>query len=427
MAEPSICPPLSPRQTLFATLPPGVFGFFLGCKDGAPRCAIDQAEVAIQIKWTDVVAQGWIAPGGNRYWKTSIPAAPSDPRALAVFRLLASRSADAFRSMGRNGTAKMADVMAAGQWVSTYGAMTVPIQPHPQETVGAFVARGGYLLDLRPSFSPILGPPGGRINDASAGVRWQGQGASTYPWLADSNILVAELWGNYDPHEGKINCTLRLVYKGKWDRAVAAVTGAISAAAATFCGKLVEHAGTAMTVSTAFPAAKPYMGAYTAALTACGLTVNQVPPAPCIPREPRPEDLTVVAGPVNILLAHSTGRKGAFAQAPDTMTLGIKVAATTPLPPTPPSPSGYPPGTIAWRDPAAGYSVAVPAPTDDVTHRVVAMGQPAVPAGVHVVDRGEWERATLPWVRRRTSKIGLMAGGVVFAIVGTAAALRATT
>ncbi len=434
MAGPSYCPRPNARETLFAALPPGMFGFFLGCRGGVRTttctradlclegCSVDQAFVAIQIKWNDVVAQGWVAPGGNRYWKTSLPASASDPRVTAVLRMLAGRSASAFVSTwGRVTEKTMADVMAAGVWVTKYGIMSVPVTPLPQETPAAFVARGGYLLDLRPSFSAILGPPGGRVSDAHDDVVWQRQGATVYPWLADAGVRAIELWGNYDAAAAKLNYTLRVEYTGDWDKTVNSAATGISNAMGTFCGKLAANVGAALTISTAFPAATPYMGAYTAALALCNLSMSQIPPTPCVPREPLPDDLMAMVGTAKINFTGGGG-KSAFAQIP-----GMPAAAAinpTPAAPLPPTPAAtFPAGTIAWRDPATpGYDIAIPAPGNGVTHRVWGMGLTTVPPGIHIVDRREWERATLPWFRRRTSKIGFAVVGVALAAGATAAA-----
>lgn len=444
MGEPSYCPRPNVREILFAGLPPGVFGFFLGCK-GALKpivctradlcmegCPIDEAFVPIQIKWTDVVSQGWVAPGGNRYWKTSLTATASDPRVAAVLRMLAGRSASKFVELFAKDTGRtMAKVMESGAWVAKYGIMSVPVTPKPQESVAAFIARGGYLLDLRPGFSAILGPPGGRVSDAGSGVKWQGQGSTVYSWLADSDIEVIELWGNYDAAAGKVNYTLRIDYRGDWDKAVNAVAGGISRAMGSFCNKLATNVGTAMTISTAFPAAKPYMGAYTAALAICNLSMAQIPRVPCIPREPRPDDMMAMVTSAKINF--TGGGKSSFAaQIPGITAAVVAAVGATPtapagpLPPTPPA--AFPAGTIAWRDPATpGYDIAVPMPTNGVTHQVVLMGVPTLPAGLHVVDRAEWERATLPWFRRRVSKIGLAVGGVIAAAAATAVAARAVS
>lgn len=432
------CPRPSVTEALRNVLPPGVFGFFVACKGPLSTvvctrsdlcmegCTAEQAFIPVQIKWNDVVNQGWIAPGGNRYWKTSIPATASDPRAVAVLRMLAGRSATAFVEIwGRDTTRKMTDVMAAGAWVAKLGIMSVPVLPQPNETPAAFVARGGYLLDLRPGFSPILG-----------NVAWQKQGASLYPWLKDiADLRTIELYGNYDANAGLINYTLRCAYTGSWDQTVNAVSGAIANAATGFCGKLAENVGAAVTVSTTFPVAKPYMSVYTAALTLCNLSMAQIPPVACVPREPRPEDLMALVSSAKVTWA-SAGGKGAIAAQVPGLTTPLAVNPNTPaaasppapLPPTPPSPGGYPAGTIAWRDPATpGYDIAIPAPVGGVTHQVVAMGVTTLPAGLHVVDRGEWERATLPWFRRRTAKIGMavagvaLAAGATFAVAHTAA------
>lgn len=435
MADPRPCPRPNVRQALQDGLPKWTFGFLLACRGGVgviastrsdlhiEGCAADQAFIPIQVKWEDIVNQGWIASGGNRYWSTSIPASASDPRVTAVLRLLAGRSATAFVETWDRVTGKtMADVMAPGAWVTKVGIMTVPVTPSPQETPAAFVARGGYLFDMRPGFSSILG-----------GKAWQAQGASSYPFLAESSVRSVQLWGDYDANKEKINYTVRVEYEGSWTENVNVVDKYIRAGLGTACGKLVENAGVAMTVSTAFPAAKPYMTAYKAALVVCNIGISQIQPAPCVPFAPRPEDLLAPIGNAKVLFTGGTGKAAMSAQIPGmTATFavdagtGAPAAGTNPPPLPPPPPAMYPPGTIAWRASAStGFDIAVPTGSDKITHRVVKTGVPTLPAEVFVVDRAAWEKATLPWVKRTSTKIGAGIGGGLVAVTGAVLAVVA--
>src|SRR5690349_15551879 len=109
MADPKYCPRPGTSELLHSVLPPGVLGFFAACQPGtmkeivctrsdlcASGCPIDKAFMPFQIKWTDILSGGRTAPGGNRYWSTSIPADPRDPRVFAALHMLASRSAQVF-------------------------------------------------------------------------------------------------------------------------------------------------------------------------------------------------------------------------------------------------------------------------------------------------------------------------------------------
>lgn len=415
--NPNYCPRPQPYQMLRTALPPGMLGFLVECKPGSlidipcsatradrctTGCTVDQAFIPIQISWErEVMASGRIAPGGNRYWSTSFPAKLQDPRAMAALRFLSARSAQAFCDIwAKDTTRSMADVMAAGQWVTKVGLIGVPVQPKSDETAAAFVARGGYLLDLRPAFSPILN-----------GTAWQKQGATIYPWLAGTNIRTVELWGSYDFVAEQINLTLRIVYSGQWDRAANAVGKAISSAGSSFCGQLAKNAGYAATVATVFPATAPYMAAYSGALTLC--SISQVTPVPCIPREPDPMDYVAQIARATWAVTAPPAGQAPSPKRPPSAANSIITAGLDTL-----TSRSYPQGTIAYRAASSpGYDIAVP--TTGPRYQVVTRNAPSLPAGVRVVERKEWEAATMPLIQRRSFQIG---AGVVTVLGAVAAA-----
>lgn len=421
------CPKPSPSELLHSVLPPGTFGFFAACRSGTLKeisctrsdlcisgCAIDKAFMPFQIKWAEIVAGGRTAPGGNRYWSTTIPADPNDPRVFTALNTLASRSATAFVDIWGKVTGKdMAYVMAAGQWVTKAGIMNVPVLPIPTETPAAFVARGGWLLDMRPAFSPILN-----------GTKWQGQGTSFYPWMkgvVDKDIQTVELWGNYDAAVNKLNYMYRIVYKGSWQRTVDNMSTAIANAGTTFCSKLAQNAGYAMTAASVIPALAPYAAVYTSALGLCGIVAP--PPLPCVPREPQPGDGMVLTTMTRVVLtpaagtppsgSGSGGKQGVLVL-PSIMDQGSLTVAQ--------NSTGvvYPTGTIAWENiKGAGYDIAVPQQGASTTHRIVRRGAPTAPANARIVDQAEWEKAVFPWLRRANIQLGL--GVATAALVTTAA------
>lgn len=375
-------------------------------------CTADKAFIPFKIKWNDIVMGGWTAPGGNRYWKTTIPADPRDPRVWTVLSMLAGRSAFKFVEIWGKVTKKtMADVMAAGAWVTRVGLMSVPIMPIATETPAAFVARGGFLLDMRPAFSPILN-----------GVAWQKQGATIYPWLADTDVRTVELWGNYDAASSQLNYTVRVVYNGKWDSTVNSVDKSIESAMQSFCSQLTQKAGYAAAAATAVPALAPYMAVYTAALAVCNIAMAQVPPIPCIPREPRPDDLMVAVATTRIQISPGTGTQtptGGGLRPPAAQVPGITATITA----NTINPNTYPAGTLAWQNTGgAGYDVAIPNPGGATTHRVTQYGLSSPPLAARVVDRSEWEKAVLPWTQRTPTKIGF---GVAAAAAAATAAIVA--
>lgn len=425
MADPKYCPRPGTTEVLHSILPPGVLGFLVACPPGTMKevyctradlcvsgCAIDKAIIPFQIKWSDIVSGGRTAPGGNRYWSTTISADPRDPRVSAVLHMLASRSASVFVETWGKVTAKdMAYVMSFGTWTTNVGLMTVPVMPIPKETPAAFVARGGYLFDMRPAFSPIIN-----------GSAWQKQGASLYSWLVDTDVKSVELWGNYDPAAGKVNYTYRIVYRGKWESTVNSIGKGIDAAGRGFCNKLTQNAGYASTAAMTFPSLAPYAAVYTSALAVCGIA--SAPSLPCIPREPRPEDGVALASSARVTIGSGAGtsppvkggKPGVLVMPSITETGALTVSQ---------NPTGitYPAGTIAWENiKGAGFDVAVPQQGGSALYHIMQRGLPAPPPNARVVDRTEWEKAVFPWLQRYNVKVGL---GVAAATIMTAAVVAA--
>lgn len=416
---------------------PGVF-FAPACLPGAATssgCPARATYYTIALSWEDFIAKGHIAPGGNRYWSEwNRKLSTYDPVVVALLRSMATASMHLWRTRVRfqatNAQAAMFRrdglkhfktvdaVLATGRWVTNYGIISVETQPVPGETLDAFTARGGYLLNVEAERGHIYDEPS--RGSPLLGVRAIESYAPKWPGAED--IRQIELWGKYIPAEGTVSYWVRVDYKGVWDKAWDTLSGAASWVCAQTSSAETQ---TAIALAEAFPPTAAYAGAVAAAARVCA--VGAIVSPPCIPRAP--------ADPANLYfidesraLLKPTGRgdvlRADFALMPGS---GVKAQSPTTPTPSPAQETAFPPGTIAYQDPAQpGFKIAVPQPGSGTTHRPVGV-TPTAPLGAQVVDRGEWERATLPWVRRRTSKIGLMAGGVVVALVGTAAALRATT
>jgi hypothetical protein len=442
-----MAPPPCPRANL-SDLPNlgrniPAFLFAAACLPGTETnngCAASSLFYTIAVSWNDFITRGWEAPGGNRYWETAITADLKDPRVPAILKLMAARSRDTFQaqfSKGRSpvpqapglapkytldyknlpvATVLQPNPYSTSQWKLRIGDLAVQVQPLPGETAGAFIKRGGYLLDEK---------------TISTGGRLQRTGPQ--PWMG-SKVEEVELWGSYHPADRSVRYTIRLVYKGAWGQTVTDVEAWGKKNLGKLCALASSPEAMAATTAalTAFPAIAPYLAAHGVVLSMCGLAVSQ---PPCVPQPPVPGEVnaaTVV--PTNTTGAVVQSVKGGTAWGNAASAAGASLPASAGRLPSPggaapeiPGAGAYPPGSIAWYDTGAGgFRVAVPFPGPGTTHRVVNAGVlPKLPAiGIRLVNKTEWERATLPWLQRSTTKIGMMVGGV--AAAGAATVYAAT-
>lgn len=411
MATPPPCPrpSLSDLPNLSLDIPAFMFG--KACLPGTATdagCPADKAYYVIVVPWEQFVAEGWTAPGGNRYWQGSMPANPNDVRARMILRLMAARSKAAFRDAYKTSNKPVAEILTSPAWATRVGVVTVEVQPEPGETAKAFAARGGYLLDLRPDKSPFRGK----------------QALQTYgarPWMG-GNVRSVGLWATYDVGTQTIGYAVRVELKGSWKQAVDGTEKWIRKKAAKFCEKATGADALAATSAlAAFPGTAPYLAAYGAALSICGLAT--IPAPACTPQ----------AWP-GLVVGGTAGEGVAFSTDPTRMTVSVAAltlptkgghAAATPTPS--PAAAAYPLGTIAWLDPMIGkYRIAVPAPGRGTTHReTTAITALPSSTSVQVVDQAAWQRATLPWLQRTRTQYGLVGGGVAaVAAVGVGLFLR---
>lgn len=432
MTTPPPCPrpSLSDLPNLSLDIPAFMFG--AACLPGTATdagCPADKAYYVIVVPWEQFVAEGWTAPGSNRYWQSSMPANPDDVRARMILRLMAARSKAVFRDKYKNSSKPVAEILAgkpaapatrvgtrlvpaqaAETWATQIGVMSVEVKPEPGETAKSFAARGGYLFDLSPTSSPFLGK----------------QALQTYgarPWMG-GNVRTVGLWATYDAGARTIGYAVRVELKGIWKQAVDGTEKWIRDNAAKFCAKATgTEALAAAGALAAFPAAAPYLAAYGAALSVCGMT--SIPAPPCTPQA---WPGLVTGGTAGEGLTFTTGGKGRplFIDTSAVLTaISPKVQGIHNEPIT--QSVAYPLGTIAWLDPALGkYRIAVPAPGPGTTHRetVVITALPQ-DTSVQVVDQAAWQRATRPWLQRTRTKYGLIGGGVaVTAAVGVGLFLR---
>lgn len=430
MATPQPCPRanLSDLPNLSRDVP--AFLFLPAClpgKETASGCAAGDMFYTVAVPWSAFLAQGWEAPGGNRYWATTIPANLRDPRVPALLKLMAARSRDDFKdtfASDKRPVKYLIDPNAAfgsitaQRWKTRIGDLAVQVVPDPNETIKAFIKRGGYLLD-----SELI---------LKGGRRLQAVGAQ--PWMG-SKIERSELWGSYDPAAKTVSYTIRVVYKGAWSQTVTDVDAWLRKNLSAMCAKASStEAMTAAAALTAFPATAPYLAAYGAVLSMCGLSLAQLP---CVPQPPLPGEVNAATNVANtsgaviqsVKAGTAWGNAASAAGAMLPASAGVLAPATFPQPGVlgPGIPGAYPDGTIAWYDTGAGgYRVAVPFPGPSTTHRILSAGViPRLPAtGIQLVTKTAWERATLPWLQRTTTKFGMMIGGV--AAAGAATVYAAT-
>lgn len=412
MATPPPCPrpSLSDLPNLSLDIPAFMFG--QACLPGTATdtgCPADKAYYVIVVPWEQFVAEGWTAPGGNRYWQGSMPANPDDVRVRMILRFMAARSKTAFRDKYKNSSKPVAEILA-GAWATQVGVVTVEVKPEPGETAKAFAARGGYLLNLSPDASPFLGK----------------QALSTYgarPWMG-GNVRTVGLWATYDVGTRTIGYAIRVELKGTWKQAVDGTEKWIRDNAAKFCAKATGADAIAATSAlAAFPGTAPYLAAYGAALSVCGLA--SIPAPPCTPQA---WPGLVAGGTAGEGVTFTTGGKGRplFIDTTAVLTaINPKVQAVRGE--VVDQSVAYPLGTIAWLDPTLNqYRIAVPAPGPGTTHReTVTIAALPRNTSVQVVDQTAWQRATRPWLRRTRTQYGLIGGGVAAAVaVGAGLFLR---
>lgn len=429
MATPPPCPrpSLSDLPNLSLDIPAFMFG--QACLPGTATdtgCPADKAYYVIVVPWERFVAEGWTAPGGNRYWQSSMPANPEDVRARMILRFMAARSKTAFRDKYKNSNKPVAEILTpkaavparrtatgwtlaqpAEAWATQVGVVTVEVQPEPGETAKAFAARGGYLLNLSPDTSPFLGK----------------EALSTYgarPWMG-GNVRTVGLWATYDVGTRTIGYAVRVELKGTWKQAVDGTEKWIRDNAAKFCAKATGADAIAATSAlAAFPGTAPYLAAYGAALSVCGLA--SIPAPPCTPQA---WPGLVAGGTTGEGITFTTGGKGrpvfidtaAVLTAINPKVQGMRGEVVD-------QSVAYPLGTIAWLDPTLGkYRIAVPAPGPGTTHReTVTIAALPRSTSIQVVDQAAWQRATRPWLRRTRTQYGLVGGGIA-AVVAVGAGL----
>lgn len=238
--------------------------------------------------WNDW--KSWTAPGGNRYYWESLPNGLRDPRVISLIQMMAHASKYMFQKAYNTSNWNMSDLLARGEWKTSYGAVSVPILPLTGEKAKDFVARGGYLLDLRPDASPFLSKrPIFTPTDEATYTKLVAAAQRAYfgpmgahppeKWMPD--FYGYELWGFYAP-TATATMTLRIVQDDALTRGLATIFGSIGQACAA-----IQDPRAALVVAgaTAVPAAAPMVSAYKTAATICNLP-NLFSSPPCIPLPP---------------------------------------------------------------------------------------------------------------------------------------------
>lgn len=428
-------------------------GCLPGTADAQGACATRNLRYTIAIPWSTFLAQARKAPGGNLYWDGSVPADRRNPTAFWLMNQMAIRNLVTFQARGKRGTERVSDALAKG-FLTKIGLVSVPIDPTANETTDAFVARGGQLFyppgdyyafgGGTPIYSLVPAQLVGNAGQAtSGGAVVEGRRRtptelllySAIPsWMQD--VRAVEVYANYVVAANRIDYTIRVDWANAGAQVVDSVVRWLEQNVSKLCTKLNDPSVvTATTAASATPVTAPYAAGATTVRQLCNLPANYAAMTGCTPRAPgSPGSVeALLAAPVVLSgkymrFASLSGGKAAMSAQSAGAASAFAINPAAPVAPTPPAPppttTTYPTGTIAWYDPKTGYSIAVPAPAGGVTHRVIAMGWATVPAGVRVVDLATWERATLPWMRRRAAKIGFMVGGIALAVVGTAALVR---
>lgn len=404
----TVCPVIDPLRP--PSLPrdlPGVLQYAATCLPGtatASGCAPNQMFYAVLIPWADVISdtprvgRAWTAPGGNRYWASETP--ESSPAGLAILRLMADQSRKHFQHMfggGRNAPdydgRRMGEVISsyAGKLALDEGIVHVEKRPDPNETAGNFVRRGGYMLWVDPATGPFR---------SKHALDWYHP-----PWLG-GDVTNIYLYGFYDPGTKTVQYSIRVDMKDTWRKVAEKSTGWIADATAKFCSTITsEDATKAAYASMLYPGAQAYSAGWNAAVQTCGLNMM-----PCTPREGQPQP---PAPPVSATGGWKSTHTASAGGAAHVLTAAVTQGS-------------YPPGSIAYVDPTAQLvHIAFPQPGKGTTHapqtaHPFVNGAPRVPSTLFQVTREQWERATLPWARRRSTKIGAIGVAVIGAVATTA-------
>lgn len=242
---------------------------------GAETCPADKVFWTIIVPWEQFLAEGWTAPGGNKYWSRTIPANSSDPITTSIFRLMAARSRTQFENKFRKSQQLMRDVLQqnAGMFATSFGMLTVGTMPDPNETAEAFWKRGGYLLWV----DPKNGPFSGKLLQSY----WR-------EWMT-KKVESGQLWAAYNPTDNGITYTIRLVYKDGVDKVVRAITDGINSAKQNFCAKATSgEAALAAGAVVSIPGAQPYVAAWGSAAALCNWPSTPCTPAPSDPNQKKP-------------------------------------------------------------------------------------------------------------------------------------------
>lgn len=440
-------------------------GCLPGTTDSNGACSTKDIRYTLTIPWDEFQARARKAPGGNLYWEGWVHADRKNPLAHWLLEQMAIRNRIIFRDRARGDKETVEHALGRG-FLKKFGLVNIPIEPKPGETIDAFSKRGGHLFypasNERHAFAPtkkkprpiyrmaVKAPGEYDVRAPAMGLRegienTENSQALAFLRLVDAkpkwldDVDAVEIYASYNVPEERVYYTIRLAWTSKYQQVLNNITDKLFDP----CGTLNQpEVRIARKVAAAVPATAPYAaGVETAAMICAGIDIGSalIADEPCTPRP--------AGGPGSIeeMLAKPVVLSAKYMRVDPP-----KKLPPPPPPPAPPPPKtvtppparpkqppqtppkqvtpAYPAGSIAWADPAVpGYLIAAVAPAGaNVTHRVVARGVAAVPPGVRVVSRSEWERATLPWVQRRTSKIGIGAGigAAVLAVVGAVVAAR---
>lgn len=411
-------------------------------------CPAQATYYTVAMTWGAFITQGWQAPGGNRYYEKQLPLDTRDPLVVAILRGMAATSkrkwdfysgfagtyatggTDSQRVGGWLQRTKMADVLAKGEWSTKHGVLEVELAPKPDETAYEFAKRGGYLF-----YTP-RGNPSGLHVGIDTGKWWVGNpcyasmGIDLYRpvWLSSSADYFV-FYAMYEPGATTLTYGISLAYKGSLDTAYDRINNALQHATDKLCAKLSDpRVQVAISLASKVPAAAPYAAVLKAVAIACAVVpvVETLVATDCVPQ------IDVDVATATYFSDGASVRVYPGAVAPGKRPYSADVGQsgwTTGTATAPARAAAYPVGSIAWLQPKSGnYRIAIPAPGPGTTHREVAFkgcwsttGPCMPPPGVQIVDRTDWEKATLPWPKRTTTKVAAGAAVGVAAAVATTA------
>jgi hypothetical protein len=333
-----------------------------------------------------------------------------------------------------------------GKLALDYGVMHVEIRPQPNETAKAFAQRGGYMLWIDPASGAFT---------SHQPIDWYKP-----PWLPDE-ISTCQLFGYYDVAGGTVHYSVRVEYRDTWEKVVRKIAGGIQWGFEKFCATVTgekaqqaevavnmyqdltkppetstsnrgtagfgdastDVASIAATGAAAAMVTNPYAAAWLVAKAGCAMYTRA--PEPCVPRtdQPLPPSPTFTTAATGTWKGSNTASGASNAATMPGTAIDPRIFNPVTQPTTPAVPQPFPPGTIAWWNPRAnGFLLAIPLPGPGTSHVVVggvdATVVPSVPPGVMRVEHGEWDRATLPFLRRRSTVLG---GVSVLAVLGASA------